>query len=154
MLREYFLGILALSLTLAFGIGVSHSRLKGAVTVSAGILMISAILLPLVDIFGKLNINDVTDGLFDDIEYEELTDDTVERAFEMGIAQYITDKYGVPPDSVLVMADGFKLESLRAERIYVTLSGKAALLDYKKIEKEIEESFTLGGECEVSLRIE
>ena len=46
------------------------------------------------------------------------------------------------------------MERLRAERIYVTLSGRAVFLDYKKIEDEVRSEFTNGGECEVSLKIE
>jgi hypothetical protein len=42
---------------------------------------------------------------------------------------------------------------MRAERIYITLSGKAALADYKRIEKEVGKEFTKSGECEVSVKL-
>ena len=68
-------------------------------------------------------------------DYEGKSDDAIELAFEDGVAAYISDRYGVERECIKVMADGFSLEKLQAERIYVTLSGKAALLDYKRIEK-------------------
>ena len=71
------------------------------------------------------------------MDYDGATDSSIELAFENGIAEYIAEEYAVDTSAVLVNVDGFDMASLRAERIYVTLSGEAILLDYKKIEKEL-----------------
>lgn len=137
---------------IALALGVAHPRLKSAASFGAGILLICAILLPLVDIINGY------EEKFDMEEYMNTVENeggfnAVEAAFEAGIRQYITDKYGVDPGSVTVTSDGFDLERIRAERIYVTLSGDAVTVDIKRLRKDIEGEFTDGGECEVSVRI-
>ena len=67
--------------------------------------------------------------------------------------RYISEKYATDKDLVSVRADGFDIGSVRAQRIYVILSGRAAMLDYKKIEEDVCRQFTSGGECEVSIKI-
>ena len=153
MLKEYFEGVMILASFVALVVGVSHPRLKSATNFSAGVLIMCAILLPLVGIIKDIDKKYSIDDLFSVIEYEDTTDGAIELAFEEGIALYIVDKYDVKSEDVLVMADGFDIENMRAERIYITLSSRAALLDYKKIEEEIAKEFTYGGECEVSLEI-
>lgn len=153
LLKEYFVGIITLSVIISVMLAVSHNKLKGVITFGAGILIISAIMLPLVDIIKGFDVNKAFDGVLDGFDYEGKSDDAIELAFEDGVAAYISDRYGVERECIRVMADGFSLEKLQAERIYVTLSGKAALLDYKRIEKDIADEFTSGGECEVSLNI-
>ena len=153
MLREYFIGVFSLGIFIAVALGVSHLKLKGSVTFGAGILLISAILLPLVDIIKDNSIDNMLNNMMHEIEYEGKTDDVIELAFEEGVAEYIAEKYSVSGECVSVNADGFSLEKLKAQRIYVNLSIKAATVDYKRIEREIAEEFTLGGECEVSICI-
>lgn len=153
MLKEYFEGILLLAVLIALSIGISHQRLRNVTRFGAGVLLTCAILLPLVDIFKDFDGKDYVDEIMGSMEYENATDDTIEIAFENGVSEYIADKYGVDRSCVLVMADEFDMETVRAERIYITLIGEAALLDYKRIEEEISREFTSGGECEVSLKI-
>lgn len=153
MLREYFTEIIILMTFAAILLGIAHPKLKGATSYSIGVLMICVILLPLVDIIRDFDTKSMFDSINMDLEYD-ITDDMIEASFEEGISEYIAQKYGVDKSCVSVMADGFDMERLRAERIYVTLSGKAVFLDYKKIEDEVRSEFTNGGECEVSLKIE
>ena len=153
MLKEYFEGVMILAAFFALALGVTHPRLKDSTSFSTGVLIICAIMLPLVSIIRDFDEKYSVDDLLSDIEYEGVSDDVIEVAFEKGISMYIAERYGVSSDNVLVMADGFDMESMKAKRIYVTLSSDAALLDYKKIEEEIATEFTEGGECEVSLKI-
>ena len=153
MLEEYFVGVLTLGVFIAVALGVSHLKLKTSVTFGAGVVLISAILLPMVDIIKGYDIDDALDNVLGKIEYEDKTDDAIELAFEDGVARYISDRYSIRAECVSVKADGFSLGELRAQRIYVTLSAEAVLVDYKRIEREIAEEFTYGGECEVSICI-
>ena len=152
MLKGYFEGILTLAAFIALALGVSHPKLRRATEFGAGVLISCAILLPLVDIIKEFNVNFDINSYVENIE-SEVTDDMIELAFEEGIAEYLATEYGVDRSLILVMADGFDMGKLKAERIYVTLEGEAALLDYKKIEEKVAREFTDGGECEVSLRI-
>lgn len=150
MLREYFLGLVSLSVFLSLLVGIAHPRMASSVRVGAGILVICAFLLPIVDIIGDFDIDKELDGIFDGIDYDS-TDSAIELAFESGVSQYVAERYGVDPECVTVRADGFDISSLGAKRIYVTLSGEAVLLDYKRMEADLTELFCPSGECEVMI---
>ena len=153
LLREYFKETLTLCVFISVALGIVHPRLKRMVSFSAGILIICSIMLPLVDILRSFDIDRTFDNVLADMNHDGATDSSIELAFESGIAEYIAEKYVVETSAILVNVDGFDMAALRAERIYVTLSGEAILLDYKKIEKEICEMFTKMGECEVSINV-
>ena len=152
MLKEYFGGVMLLSAFISLSLGVAHSRLKRVTEFGAGILLICAILLPIVDIIADYEVKIDSEIYLDEIDMNA-TDDLIESAFEDGIREYLATEYRVEPSLVSVRADGFDMGKMRAERIYVTLSGSAAYLDYKRIENEVASEFTDGGECEVSLNI-
>ena len=153
MLKEYIQTVISVAIIVSVALSLSHPKLRGAAGFGAGILIICIIMLPLVDIINNFSIEDGWDGFLDDYIYENMTDDAIELAFECGIEEYISEKYAIDRDLINVNADGFNLENMRCERVYVTLRGKAALADYKKIQTEIEQEFTVGGECEVSVII-
>ena len=150
MLREYFISLLSLTVFVSVMVGISHPRMKSAISFGVGAIMICAILLPLVDIIGDFDPESALDKLMDGIDYEA-GDSAIELAFEDGIAEHVTKEYGIERGSVTVMADGFDIGTLKAERIYITLRGKGIFLDFKRIEEEIEKEFTSGGECEVTV---
>ena len=153
MLDSYFGGIMTLCLFLAVGAGVAHPKFRSATNLGAGVLIICSIMLPLVDIIRDFDMDNSFEKMLDELEYSGMTDGAIELAFEDGIAEYVSDRWKIDKDSVTVNADGFDMESLTAERIYVTLGGKGAWVDYKRIEEVLIEEFTRDGECEVSLRI-
>ena len=152
MLREYFIGAIYLLVFVAFAIGISHRELKGAITVGAGVVVICAILLPLVDILRDLDVDSALDGILSDIDYDG-TDSAIELAFEEGIAEYLATEHGVDKACVEVRVDGFDIATLKARRVYVDLSGRACLLDPKVVADEVARHFTDGGECEVAIRL-
>lgn len=152
MLKVYFTDVMYLSAFIVLAVGISHPRLKRSTNFGAGVLLICIIMLPLVDIIKDIDVKIDTDSYFESGD-TELSDEALEVAFEEGIREYIAQEYRVDKELITVMADGFELESMRAERIYVTLTGKAATLDYKRIESDLEKEFTKRGECEVSLKI-
>lgn len=153
MFKEYFGELLTLCVFISVALSMAHPRLKRTISFGAGILIICSVMLPLVDIFCEFDADEVFEKILIDIKYEGATDSSIELAFEEGIAKYVAEAYEVDEGSVSVSADGFDISTLRAERIYVTLSEKAIYLDYKRIEREISERFTSGGECEVSINV-
>ena len=152
MLREYFINTVGVALAISLALSITHPRLKKATAFSFGVLTICAVLLPLVDLLGGFDIDKTLNGIFDGFNYEA-SDSAIELAFEDAIREKIADDYGVSKECILVRADGFDIGSLSAERIFVTLSGEAVFLDYKRIEEEVSSDFTRGGECEVSVNI-
>ena len=140
-----------LCLFLAVAQGVAHPRFSAITSFGAGVLVICAIMLPLVDIIRDFDVNSSLDDILSGIEYGDATDSSIELAFEDGLAEYISVKWEIDREDVSVRVDGFDMESLTAERIYVTLGGKGLLVDYKRIEEALALEFTREGECEVSL---
>ncbi len=152
MLEEYFVSLISFSVLASLLLAVSHRMLRGATAFGFGIVVLCVVMLPLVDIIRDFDMDDLFNEVLGDIDYDA-TDSAIELAFEDGVAEYVSREYGAKRECVSVNADGFDVSSLTARRIYVTLSGSATLLDYKRIEKEIGETFAPGGECEVSLSI-
>lgn len=80
-------------------------------------------------------------------EYEGVLED----AFADGVARAVSEKFSLDKDNIRVSLSGFDSGSLRAERIRISLSGTAALADYKAVEKYVN-SLDLG-ECDVEIEI-
>ena len=153
MLKEYFVGLIYVCLLFALMLSLAHKRTRPAVSFGMGILLICTILLPLVDIIEDFSVDEYLEEICDDVKYDDVSDSDIELAFEEGIALYVAEEYGVGREYVTVGVDGFDIERLRADRIYVTFSGTAIGVDYKKVEADLIKNFTDGGECEVSLRL-
>ena len=153
LLDGYFSITLATSILVSVAVSLAHPRLRGISSFAAGVLLISVILLPLVDIIKGFDIDKALGDIKFTIELDGASDDAIELAFEKGIAQYVAEEYGVSEDDVQVFVDGFDMSELVARRIYVTLSGRAALLDFRSIERLLADEFTRGGECEVTVKI-
>lgn len=66
-------------------------------------------------------------------EYEEVAKD----AFSEGVCKLIAEEYSLSEKNISVKAEGFDVKSMTAEKIYVTLYGKAAFLDPRAVEKFI-----------------
>lgn len=76
-------------------------------------------------------------------------------AFEDGVAVAVAERIGVSERSVSVKADGFVFESMRAERLTVTLSRDAVLADVRGLSAWLSENFLSdGGRCEVVMDFE
>lgn len=148
MLSEYIVSVIKI---VAFGavlLSISHTKMKKSTSLVMGIVIVSAIMLPLVDIMGDKGMDFPT---FDDYENPEIRDESIEVAFERGLREYISSTLDVEPSSVDVFVDEFEFSTMRAGRIYVTLSGKAIYADYRELESRIEKEFTNNGECEVKI---
>ena len=80
-----------------------------------------------------------------------LGDDICLASFEEGIARHVSQRWELKREEIEVEAVGFSREEMRAEKIIISLHGKAALSDYKRIEKELSELEL--GEVEVKIEI-
>ncbi len=145
-MKEYLLLIIVLAAVLDLLLHFSNEKFKDISQGALGLILILAILLPLPGIYKKIS----GELQFSSPEISE-GDDICLSAFEEGIAQYLSDRWGLKREDVEVEAVGFLREEMRAEKILISLHGKAALSDYKRIEKELSE---LGlGEVEVKIEI-
>ena len=90
---------------------------------------------------------DFPESEWGEVEFESRAKD----AFSQGIRSLLCEKYGVDEGCVEVAVEDFDAKIMRAGKIKITLLGEAALLDYRGIEKYIEECNL--GECEVEIRL-
>ena len=153
MLKDYVTALIKSSAVIAAALEITHPRAKKITRIAAGMILICIIMLPIVDIIENNGIDFNLNFDFGQPDYENMTDEAIEAAFERGIEKYIADKYKIDPSLVTVKADKFNLEAMKAERIYVTLSGEGILHDYRALEDIIAKEFTCNGECEVKLDV-
>lgn len=152
LLKEYATIALKLALFVGVALNLSHPRQERVMRISLGIILLSAIMLPFVDIINHNQLNftlSTSPGSID----TEMSDDMIEQAFEDGIQKYICASYDLDDSEVRVMADGFDFSSMTAERLYVTLSGRGVYIDYRSLADRLAQEFTRGGECRVELNI-
>ncbi len=152
LLKEYVLSSVTVALFSSVMLSLSHKKNNKTAACCVGVIIISAIMLPFVDIIKEVDLKG-------DLEFEaepsiDVTgEEALRTSFEAGISRYVAEHYNAPVNSIKVNADGFSVESMRAESIYITLDGKGMLLDYRRIEEDVAKQFTSGGACEVELNV-
>lgn len=145
-MKEYLYLIIILAAVLDLLSHFSAERFKDISTAALGLILTLAILLPLPGLYKKIS----GEIKFSTPEISQ-GEDICLAAFEEGIVQYVSDRWELEREDLEVETIGFSREEMRAEKIIISLHGKAALSDYKRIEKELSE---LGlGEVEVKIEI-
>ena len=116
------------------------------------VILLYSIISPLVPLF-----EDLKDFSFSELDFdkEEFTDgaylEVGEAAFREGIARAVSEKFGLDEEKIVVTIFGFDFETMRAERINITLLGRGIELDFREIEAYVEKNGL--GECEVKYAI-
>lgn len=149
---DFAITVLKLSAFVGIAIGLAHPRQAKMTRLSLGIILIAAIMIPIVDIIVENGVK-IPDFEISDIEDAEMSDDMIEEAFCRGIEDYIREGYSLGEGEVTVTCDGFDLSSMRADKLYVALSGRGIYVDYKELEYKLAEEFTKGGTCRVEFDI-
>ncbi len=146
MMGGYLLSVITLAILLDFLELFSAERYKGLTRAAMSLILVMAILSPLPALVEKMR------GELDFSEMEEFVGEDIRlTSFTEGIAEYIALEFDLSRDDIAVETVGFDPVEMRAERILITLSGKAAFADYKRVESEIDQ---LGlGEAEVKIEI-
>lgn len=143
---RYIFTIIALAVIFDISELISADRYKGLTRAGVSLLLVLAILTPLPGVIdemrGALDFSDLESSEGADIRYD---------AFVSGLREYISSEFDLSREDVEVEAIGFSEVDMRAEKILVTLSGKAALANYKRIESVIDQMGL--GEAEVKIEI-
>lgn len=114
-----------------------------------GIMLLAALIAPVFSVFKSVLSFDV--GSFEDYtEESEFADEVAKKALADGIRRSIADKYSISEEDIEVELIGFNIEKMKAERVYITLSSKAALADSKAIRDYVEKCGF--GECITEVR--
>ena len=150
-MSEYAISVFAvclvggIALMLTYGGGTSEK-------IAVGLITLSVIITPLADCLSDFNIEEWLNSIKAEVgdvgtEYGEV----LEEAFAEGIVRAVADKFSLDKENIRVSLTGFDAERLWAQRIRITLSGRAALADYKAVENYVN---TLEmGKCDVEIEI-
>lgn len=142
---EYLLSIITLAIVFDILELFSAERYKGLTRAAMSLILVMAILSPLPSLIDRIG------GELDFTEAEGSGEDIRLSAFGEGIREYISSEFDLDAEEVLVEIVGFDGEEMRCEKILITLSGRAALADYKRVERLID---GLGlGDAEVKIEI-
>lgn len=142
---EYLLSIITLAIVFDILELFSAERYKGLTRAAMSLILVMAILSPLPSLIDRIG------GELDFTEIEGSGEDIRLSAFGEGIREYISSEFDLDAEEVLVEIVGFDSEEMRCEKILITLSGRAALADYKRVERLID---GLGlGDAEVKIEI-
>ncbi len=145
-MKEYLMGAVVLIFAVDMLGILAHEKYKEITEAALGVVLTLALILPLPKLVSEIG-NKIR---FPEIESTE-GEDIYLLSFEEGIAEFVVGKFGVPREEIEVEAIGFSQGGMRAEKIVITLHGTAALADYKKIGREVEELSL--GEVEVKIEI-
>lgn len=150
-MSEYMTSVFAVCAVLSLLSRLSYSsKLDGVRKFAFGILIFSVVSAPLVTSLDGLQEFNI-ENFFPKEEDGEGQEELLCQAFAEGISVAVCEKFGIRQSEIRVLPDGFEVESWRAEKIRIILSGAAALSDYHAIEKYIN-SLEIGV-CEVEIEI-
>ena len=114
-----------------------------------GIILLAALTKPLgslVDGLANMEFTYTGEGFS-----SSLVEKTTEEAFSLGLSRAIASEFSLKEGDISVTPRGFDSENLVAKELVVTLSGRAALADYGRIEDYVN---SLGlGKCILEVRI-
>ena len=152
-MSEYCFGVILLSSLVAFAELISYSggSEKGeklAISVILAYFVIS-MLVPIIENVRDFDISEITESI--DTPSGGAYLEVGEEAFALGIKKLLYDKWGISENESAVAVIGFDFETMKAERIIITLLAGAFTSDFHEIEAYVEKAGL--GECEVKYAI-
>ena len=150
-MSEYAVGVFLISALVGMLSHLSYGGRSDISKLALSVLMLYVVVAPLADMVKNTDFK----SLFE-VDYNEeiITDGyegIAEDAFAKGIESAVADKFSLSEDNIRVRVVGFDFENMRAEKIQVILSGRAALADYKSIEKYLNGLNVGVCECEIEI---
>ncbi len=151
-MNDYFASLLFVAFAIAAFSFISYNERERTVRFAFGVLLSFAALFPLVSVLPNINIDGIIGEIQNGIESgEHIYEADAKSAFEKGICTAICEKFSLETSEVTVFAESFDFERMNAEKIEVTLYGRAIFADIEKIEKYV--SGLELGECDVLIGI-
>lgn len=109
-----------------------------------GIILLASLVLPLGNVIKGLSDIDFT-YTHEGVSTPPVVEKRLEEAFCDGISLALTNEFSLSSEDVSVTAEGFDSEQMKAQTVFVTVYGRAALGDIRAMESFIS---GLGlGEC-------
>ncbi len=152
----YIISLISASVIVALGGLVSYGGSTARVSRAAmAIVLLYTATLPIISVTGDIS-DLLSKDYFADLKVEYDQSDTLfyehtEQAFGDGVRKFVCGEHGLDEGDVYVRVCELDLESMRAKKIIVILSGRAATSDARKIAGAVEDAGL--GECEVIVDI-
>ena len=148
-MREYLFSLFGMCALLG-ALSLIHYNKDGKEKSASRILFAAALILPLFNAFQSF------DGALPSLPSYEGSDsgeyiEVARVAFEEGVARLVCESFSLSCDEVRVESTGFSFADMCAEKITITLSGRAALADRGAIRRLVERHEL--GECEVRISV-
>lgn len=150
----YLISVMAATLVVALGVLVSYGGRTARLSSAAmGIVLLYTVTVPLIsmtsDLSGLLNVDYLDEFKVECDVNDTLFYDRTVVAFSEGVERLVCEKYDLKSDDVYVSARSLDIETMRAEKVIIILSGRAVSADARSIEEAIESAGL--GECEVKI---
>ena len=149
-MANYIFTCILLSLISALLYHASHSALRDSVRSAMGVVLLLFMVSPLGALFsGAFNIKIPQYDFSQNGAYKEVT----EEAYCMGIAAALSEEFSLPRECFSVYSEGFDFDKMYSDNIHVTLTGRAAFIDYRAVRSFVLGAVDTGG-CEVEIEID
>lgn len=150
----YIISVMAATAVVALGGLVSYGGGTARVSRAAmAMVLLYTVTLPIISVTGNLS-DLISTDFFDGIRVEYDPTDTefyehTAEAFCDGVRRLVCDELGFDEDDVAVSVRALEVESMRADKIIIVLSGRAATADARFVSRLVEDAEL--GECEVRI---
>ena len=152
LLSQYMMLALSLSALLGLIGALAHPSLSREAEMGIGALCLAALASPILSALPSLSDIPLSGG-----EIPVLSggiSEVGEEAFGEGVRAYLCSELSLAEGEVGVGVSGLDVASMRASEITVTLSGRAALADGKRIRSMLDSLLSEGGKCKVVIKLE
>ena len=137
-MTEHFALVFAVAFAASVASLVSYDGGKGVAARGAiSIVLLLAVSQPVIAFASELS--ELRAPTFSGFDTEEVGEyeRVAEEAFAQGVAKLIAEEFSLSEKNISVKTEGFDVSNMSAEKIFVTLYGRAALCDPGAIEKFI-----------------
>ena len=153
-MSDYIISVMAAGAVVALGSLASYGGKTERISRAAmAVVLLYTVTLPIFSVTGDISdliSTDFFEGLR--VEYDQgdtLFYENTASAFCDGVARFVCEECDLDRGEVRVRVTGLDLESMRAEKITVILSGRAVSADARLIAEAVESADL--GECEVMI---
>ncbi len=148
-MKSYLFDLFILSLVFGLLLQLSPEGYKKIISSALCLILATSLLSPLSSLIGDLD--KIEPPEFSEEEGEGAYIEVARSAFEEGVRSFLSSEFSVSRDCIEVEAVGFDFSTMTAERLIVTLTGRAAFLDTKKVKARLEQHSV--GVVEVKIEI-
>ena len=151
-MNEYFISVFVIcTVTGILGL-LSYNNKNGAERAALGIILLFVVLSPISEIITSFNSEDFDpENILADMQPETGLSEALAAALCDGICRAVGEEFSLDDGELTATVYGFDVKNMKAEKIRILLTGRAALSDSKAIKEFVEKMEV--GECEVRIEL-